>query len=475
MSNNSFIVQRPPFFSIDQLEQIEEAMLRILEQVGIAVSDEDARKQLLSRGFQIRDDRVLVNRKIVVEFLDVERRSNGDNFSEVPQAIEPTSHEITVSVSPYPQWVHDIETDKIVPFDTEKLIEATKLLDVLSLSAPPGCPMDVPPALQPVVQYWVAATYSKHGRGWVDPKSEMTLPYIMEMAEVLDNPLRSLPVYIFSPLTFCSESLTCVLKFKDKLSSVSVSNMPSVGCTAPINVGDAFALSAAEVIGSAILLKELIDLPVSWGIGLFPIDLHSLAMVFGSPENFLFQLAHYEVNAYFHGTKWYPTAGNIHTNAKLPGAQACTEKSSLMTAGALLGARSFGSVGTLSLDEIFSAEQLLYDLEIKDHVQQLVKGLDGNCDPERCLQDVMKGIQQKSFVGLDTTLNSYRHIYWHPRLFERQFFSAWEGEGAKTIRQKTHAIIRELLSQYEYELEDELRKELDKILARSRARFSDSF
>jgi len=471
MSHHPFIVQRPPFFSIDQLEQIEEAMLRILEQVGIAVSDEKIRKQLLSSGYQIRDNRVLINRKFVMEFLDAERKRNGDNFSEGPQTIEPTSHEIRVSVSQYPQWVHDIETDKIVPFDTERLIEATKLLDVLSLSGPPGCPTDVPPLLQPVVQYWVAATYSRHRRGPVDPKSEITLPYIMEMAAVLENPLRSLPVYIFSPLTFCSESLKCVLKFKDKLSSVGVSNMPSVGCTAPINTGDAFALSAAEVIGSAILLKELIDLPISWSIGLFPIDLHSLAMVFGSPENFLFQLAHFEVNAYFHGTRWYPAAGNIHTNAKLPGTQACAEKASLMTAGALLGARSFGSVGTLSLDEVFSAEQLLYDLEIKDHVQRLIEGLDGNCDPERCLKDVMDGIQQKTFVGLDTTLNNYRNFYWHPKLFERQFFSAWEGEGAQTIRQKAHAMIRELLSQHEYELEGELRNELDKILAKAKAKF----
>ncbi len=41
MGNRSFIVQRPPLFSIDQLENIEEAALRILEKVGIAVLDEE--------------------------------------------------------------------------------------------------------------------------------------------------------------------------------------------------------------------------------------------------------------------------------------------------------------------------------------------------------------------------------------------------------------------------------------------------
>ena len=156
---------------------------------------------------------------------------------------------------------------------TEKLIEATKLLDVLSLSGPPGCPTDVPPPLQPIVQYWVAVNYSRHGRGSVDPKSLETLPYIMEMAEVLGNPLRSLPVYVFTPLTLCSESLKCVLKFKDKLSSVGVSDMSSLGCTTPINIGDAFALCIAEVVGAAILLREIIDLPIHWSVRLCPIDL----------------------------------------------------------------------------------------------------------------------------------------------------------------------------------------------------------
>jgi trimethylamine:corrinoid methyltransferase-like protein len=472
MGYRPFVVQRSPFFDINQLQHIEEAMLRILEEVGIAILDDEILIQLKSCGFQIKGNRACINRKQVLEFLDTERKNNGNKFSEEPEPIDASSNKIGVSLIEYSQWTHDIETDKIVPFDTERLIEATKLLHVLGLSGPPGCPIDVPPVIQSVVQYWVAATYSKYGHRRVDPKAIETLPYIIDMSDVLDEPLRHLPIYIFSPLTLGSESLKCVLKYKDRLSGVGVGNMPSAGCTASINVGDAYALSVAEVIGSVILLKEIIDMPISWGIGLFPIDLRTLAMVFGSPENFLLQLTTSEVNAYFHGTAWYPSGGNIHTNAKLPGAQACAEKSSLMTAGALLGARWFTSVGLLSLDEIFSAEQLIYDLEIRDHVQKLIQGVDGDCDPERCLKDVIDGIQQKSFITLDSTLESYKQFYWHPKLFNRQFFPAWEGEGAKSNRQNAHTMIKELLSQYDYELDPKLQSELDKILAKAKADFS---
>lgn len=466
------LVQRSALFTINQLERIEEAMKRILEEIGIAVLDDSVIEHLSSCGFSIKGNRVSIERKLVREFLEAERKLNGNKFSEEPQRIAPHDSQIRLSVSGYPQRVHDIKTDKIVPFTTERLIEATKLVDVLSSrgisSSPPGYPTDVPPPLQPIVQYWIAAVYSRHERRATDPKSVESLPYVMDMMEAMGNPMRRLPIYVFSPLSLGGESLKCALKFKDRLSSVHVSDMPSVGCTAPINIGDAFALAAAEVIGSAILVRQVIGLPASWSFRLCSIDLRSMAMVLGSPEDFLLQLVNSEVNAYFHGTSWYPALGYVHTNAKLPGAQACAEKASLMTAGALLGARRFGVAGTLSLDEVLSPEQLLYDLEIKDHVQRLVRGVDGNCDPERCLRDIREGLKRRVFVALDTTLEEYRDVYWFPKLFERQFLAGWLGDGSVTIRERAHEMIRKSLDKHDYELEPELRGELDKILARAK-------
>ena len=468
-----FFVQRPPVFSISQLEQMEEAMMRILEDVGIAVLYDDLLKKLSSRGFPVKGNRVIVERNLVREFLENERKQNGNKFPEGQQSIKVDNPRIALSVSGYPQQIHDIETDTIVPFTTERLIEATKMVDVLAskgvISRPPGCPIDVSPELQPIMQYWIGAVYSRHGRSPVDPKSLESFFYVMEMAEVLGNPRQHLPIYVFSPLTLGGESLRCVLAFKEKLSYVNVSDMPSVGCTSPINIGDAAALSAAEVIGASILVKEIVDVPVRWYLRLCSIDLHSLAMVLGSPEDFLLQLANSEINGYFHGTRWNPALGFIHTNAKLPGAQACAEKSSTMTAGALLGARRFGVAGTLSLDEVFSPEQLLYDIEIKDHVQRIVTGIDGNCNPERCLRDVREAIERRSFVGLDTTLREYRNVYWFPNLFERQFLAAWQGEGSINIRERTHGTIRELAAQHDYELDPKLRSELDEILEQAKA------
>jgi len=468
MASTLFGVNRRPVFSLSQLEQIQEAMLLILAEVGIRIHQEKIRKLVRQKGFRIEGGRILFDRDMIMSFIDAERSHHGNAYG--PSEIEPSPDPLTLDVSPYPQSVHDLDTDKIVPFTSERLIEATKIVDALSehgvWANVPGCPVDVPPELQPVKQYWIGATYSRSGRYPVDAKSVRTMRYVMEMADVLNHPIRSLPVYVFSPLRLGGESLDCVLEYKDRLHSVGVSDMLSVGCSAPIRVGDACAMASAEVVGSAIIVREITELEVHWGIRICPFDMRGLAMILGSPEDFLFQLACSEVNAFLHGIQWWPAAGYTHTTAKLPGAQASAEKASLMTIGALLGARHFSSGGTLSLDEVFSAEQLVIDCEIKDHVQRLVAGLDVDCDPQSCLQDVLEGIEH-GFVGLNTTLDNYKSLYWHPHLFERRFLSPWQGAGCPTIRQQARELIRDLLEKYNYELEPDLQKDLNKIYARA--------
>ena len=445
-------------------------MVRILDEVGVRVLEEPLRAKLVSLGFRARDEVLCIEPQTTRAFLADERKRNGERGG--PAAIEDTPDEITVYISPYPQHVHDLRSDRLVPFTVERLVEATKLVDVLGerdvTSSPPGCPADLPPALQPVVQYWVAAKYSRQGRPPPDPKAEVTFPYVAEMADVLAHPIRHLPVYVFSPLTLGGESLRCVLRFRDRLDAIGVGSMAAPGSTVPIDIGDALALAAAEVIGPAILLRKALGLPVHWHVSIHPVDLGSMAMVFGSPESALFELASRETTAYLGGTQWVPWADNMHTNAKLPGAQACAEKSSLLTLGALLGGRHFGAAGTLSLDEAFSAEQLVYDLEIKDHVERLVRGLGASADPRGCVEAVREGLEAGTFAGSDRTLERYRDLYWRPRLFDREFVNAWQTRGAATVREKAHALIVESLAQHQYQLEEELQGELDGIVERAR-------
>jgi trimethylamine--corrinoid protein Co-methyltransferase len=246
-----------------------------------------------------------------------------------------------------------------------------------------------------------------------------------------------------------------------------VSSYPTAGCTGPVRPAETFALAVAEVMGSALILRECLEVKVAWEVAAYSFDLRGLAMSYGSPEGLLLEIASREVNAYFHGERWWPHLYNTgSTLAKLPDPQAGAEKMSYMTMAALWGATVLPFAGCLSYSEVFSPMQLLADLEMKDHVERLVQGLDTGCDPEACLEDVRTGMES-GFISLDRTLDLYRDLYWHPRLFDRRFLGPWKSDSCPSFERRAREMIRVLVARHDYEPAADVRKEIGRIYRRA--------
>ena len=456
------------FLSPDRAQRVHEMALRILQEVGLEVAHQEARDRIAAEGLTVRGGRVYLPPPVVEEFLG--RRRQGLPPEEVLLE-EPATTEITLTVGVYAHHVHDLESDRIVPYTCEKLVEMTKLVDVLTergvYSPAPGYPLDVPGPLQPIAQYRIGALHSRHGLRPVDPISARSFPYVWEMAEALGHPLRHLPVYVFSPLRLAGESLEAVMLYRDRLEGIHVSNMASVGGTAPILPLPALAMAVAEVIGGSIVLSLVTDLPVDFGIGLHAFDLRHGSMVFGSPEAYLFGQLNAEINAFYgrYRERGQAAAG-IHVRANFPGAQAAAEKASLMTAGALIGVRHFDGAGILAVDEVFSPEQLLVDSEIRDMVQRLITGLDMGEGEYDWVEEVRQGVGS-SFIGLDSTLDHYREVYWHPHLFDRGFLARQGSDGRTKLAQRARDMVQECTSRHEYQLDAPRRREVERIWQRA--------
>lgn len=464
-------IREKKFFDTPALEKIEETAIKILEEIGISIGHQEFLEMALAKGFKPKNGRIILERAIVKDFIEEEQKKN-EGYDDSGDWREHLEKPISIGTNPYPMNYHNLETDEIVPFTTDKLIESVKLIDSFKdegiILGAPGYPTDVPPVLQPLQQYRILATYSRQGRYPVDAKYLESLPYIMEMAALLGNPIRSLPVYVFSPLNLSGESLKCVLTFKERLNSVSISNMPSVGSTAPIRIGDALGMASAEVIGSAIIVREVLGLEVQWEISLLPCDLRTMSMTFGSPEYILFQIAASEVDAYLHRRKleeiW---SGTILTSAKLPGPHSCLDKMASMIFYAMMGGRHFTGAGTLALDEVFSPEQFIYDFEMKNYVNRFIKGLDSNCNLERTVSEVREGISNRSFAYLESTVNLHRSVYWYPRVLNRKSLRTWQNAGSPKDKERVKEIVREKIKSHEYLIEPELRKEIEKMYKRA--------
>jgi trimethylamine:corrinoid methyltransferase-like protein len=263
--------------------------------------------------------------------------------------------------------------------------------------------------------------------------------------------------------------MTC----QDRLESISISSMPSTGASAPLQPFGALALAAAEVIGSAIATHELTGKPAYFRVEIYPFDLRAESMVFGTPENVRFQMLSHDMNR-FYGWPWTPAPNNIHVMAKRPDGQSAAEKAAIMVLGASLGATHFSGAGTLSLDEIFSPEQLVLDCEIRDWVANVTKGaslgtyeVDGG-SLDGWLSEIRRGID-RGFMALDSTLDYYRSHTWFPGRFERRAIGPWLADGQPRLPDRLRDEVRRRIARHDYELDADRRDALDRIYESARS------
>ena len=457
--------RRDDLITADESARIHALARRLLAEIGMEVCHAGMAERLRSAGFRFLGNRVLFEPAVVDEYVEDMRRWLSARRAPAPA---PDNGRLTLHVSSYSLNVHDISTGRVVPYDTERLVEMCKFVDSLAddrvFGAPPGIPLDVHPDLQPIAQYRIAALYSRQGATPVDPTSAATVGYLLDMAEVMERPIHSLPVYIPTPLRLGGESLDVVLACLDRIEHISVSSMPSTGANAPLQPFGALALAAAEVLGGMIGMRVLTGKPVTCRAEIFPFDLRATAQVFGSPENLLFQMLCADFNRFY---GWPVDSGpnNIHVMSKVPDAQSAADKAAIMSFGAFLGARHFGSAGTLSLDEIFSPEQLLVDVEIRDWVQRAIHGMPlGEDDADDWLNEIRAGLQ-RGFVGLDTTLDHYRRYTWYPRWFERGAIGTWDKAGQPRLSERLQNEIRQRIAAHDFELDETRRREVERIYA----------
>lgn len=454
---------REKLISLDQAARIHELAEQILQDTGLEVRHAGALERLRTAGLRTHANRVFFEPRVVKEYVGEMRRLISSWPTPEPL---PDDDRLTLRASLYALYVHDIEADRVVPYTTDRLIEMCKLMDSLAddgvSGTPPGTPVDEPPALQPVAQYRIGALYSRQGATPTDPTSARTVNHLLDIADVMGRPVHSLPVYMPSPLRLGGRSLDVVLACLDRLSHISVSSMPSAGATAPLHPFGGLALAAAELMGGLVAVRILTNKPVTFSISLYPFDLRAETMVFGSPENLLFQMLCNDLNR-FYGWPWKPSVGDVHVMPKLPDVQSGAERAAIMTLGAFLGARRFGVIGTLSLDEVFSPVQLLADCEIRDWVQRAIRGTwMGEEAVDDWLAEIQAGLQ-RGFIGVDSTLDHHKRHVWFPRRFERRAIGPWMSEGQPRLSDRLKDEVRQRIASHDFELDADRRREIERI------------
>lgn len=451
--------------SAEQINSIHNKALGILENVGIEVGSSKI-LSLISEcnDLTINKTRVKINPAFVNKHIEIYRREQRQKKADKKKDW------LLTTPGFLPTHIVDIDNpSKIRPFTTRDSIKMTKLADSLYSQgvrgAVSGQPQDISsPSLREVYSYKIGCEYSR-SPGSVNFTSPETAKYIKEMHKVVGK-IFSIPMFILNPMRLEGNEVNIVMENLDDIRSgnihVGITNMPMLGASAPIFPVGAFVESIAAILGGFCILKIIApNANAGFNIRVWPFDMKNMCISVGTPEEILLYLIHSQIMEYYSGTQ-PDRCISMHTNAMLPDSQSDTQRAAFTMIAALNGCRSFGQAGLLGIDNIFSAKQLIIDLEILNHAKRIMKGTEFS---ETALSyEIIKEIDASGdFLSHETTLSNYRNILHMSEIFTNTTLAQFQSRISTDVDVRVKDFIEEKISTYDFNLDNTQKKELDKI------------
>jgi trimethylamine--corrinoid protein Co-methyltransferase len=269
-----------------------------------------------------------------------------------------------------------------------------------------------------------------------------------------------------SPLRFPFHGIDLLFETCRVPLPVPIGPMVQMGMSGPCTVAGAMGVENAEIL-AGVCVVQLIrpGTPVCYGGIPHAFDMRTTQIVFDGPEAALIGVAMTQMGKYY-GLPVYVNAGM--TDSKTPDAQAGCESGATLAYAALAGADIFGHFGICGADQGASPDMLVLQNEIIGYVERIMAGVVVD-DESLALELVEEVGPGGTFVDQPHTVNHMRREVWMPRVFERDYFTAWEQRGGKTAADRAREYRNELLAAYQpCPLPDDVEREVGRILAAAR-------
>jgi trimethylamine--corrinoid protein Co-methyltransferase len=250
---------------------------------------------------------------------------------------------------------------------------------------------------------------------------------------------------VISPLRYgCDNAEVCVESIKFG-APVWVVMAPQAGATAPAALAGAIVQCVAEGL-AGLLLVDMVEpgFPVIVGPWPFVSDLRTGAFTGGSGEEAVVTAGSAQM-VNFYGLPSSVGAGM--TDAKSPDCQAGYEKALAVALAAHAGCNNVSeSAGMLGSLMALSLEAMVIDNDMLGAVLRTVRGIEVNDETLSLgvIEQVVHG--EGHFLRTPQTLGLMRTEYEYPALADRRTPGEWEAAGSPDIRQQAGERVRRILS-----------------------------
>jgi trimethylamine---corrinoid protein Co-methyltransferase len=437
----------------EEVVQIHETSMRVLDEIGIAVPNEEALRVFKEHGARVEGERVYLTESQVMQGL-----------REIPKqfrlcARNPDRDVIVGAGDPVfapgygAPFLVDADEGKRSPTlaDYSNLAKISHDLPNQDVS---GYLLVEPDAVAQAHLHMLHAhmihsdkPFMGSTAGAEGARQTLDMARIAFGGDLDEKAVTISLVNSLSPLGYSPEMLDVLLVYAKARQPMVIAALAMAGTTAPISLAGMLAMQTAELM-AGIVLTQLVSpgAPVVFGSTSSNVDMRIGSLSIGSPELSMLASAHAQL-ARFYGIP--SRSGGGLTDASCADAQAGFESMmSLMTTVNSGVDFVLHAAGILSSYLAFSYEKFVLDDEMCGMVRSLRGGFP--VDPGALAFEVIETVGPGgNYLSQSHTMKRCRTEFWQPAICDRRGLAAWVASGGRDAVDRAKERWQRLLEQHE--------------------------
>ena len=463
--------------SVDQLEAIHEASLKVLRDVGMDILHPDARAILRREGAEVDPDsaRVRFEPEMINELVGCAPGEFTLHARNPSHHVHLGGRSVAFAAVASPPNVSGLGRDRRTGNrkDFRQLVRLSQQLNVVHLHGGyPVEPTDVHPSVRHLHATFDLLALSDKAIHTYSLGRQRTLDTI-EMARIArgihEDDLDTQPsiytiVNTSSPLRLDTPMIEGILELSVRNQPVVITPFTLAGAMAPVTIAGALVQQNAEALAGIALTQAVRrGAPVAYGGFTSNVDMQSGAPAFGTPEYLQAALIGGQL-ARRYGLPYRSSNANASNAVDLQ----ATYESMFSLWGAVMGGANLilHAAGWLEGGLRASFEKMVLDADL---LQMICAALEPPATDEGAL--AVEAIAEVGpgghFFGTAHTQARYREAFHAPLLSDWSNFESWEEAGRPDPAQRTVSLARKFLDDYEEPpMEPAIREELEEFVGR---------